>query len=61
MRLWLAKMGTRWWILGFADYGPVGSYGTKAEAESDRIGMIRFIRHQNEPGYVTSTTCKGIE
>ncbi len=35
---------------GAADCGP---YDTKAEAESDRTGMARFLRHENEPGFVT--------
>ena len=42
------------WVIWTDDKEPVGPYDTKAEAESDRVGMERFIRHQNKPGYITA-------
>jgi hypothetical protein len=42
-----AKLETKrhkghWEVFGL-DEGPMGPYGTKAEAEEDRIGVQRFI------------------
>ncbi len=43
-----------WWITG---HDPeMGPYETKAEAQSDRRGVQRFLRHQHEPGFVS--VCK---
>lgn len=41
------------WII-WNDYESYGPYTTKAEAESDRIGMERFVRLQDKPGYMTT-------
>lgn len=32
----------------------VGPYPTKQAAEEDRVGMGRFFRHCDEPGFITS-------
>ncbi len=54
MKLESKKMGKHWWIVGDQEDGPYGPYDSKAEAESDRVGVKRFFRHQNEPGFMTS-------
>ena len=41
------------WII-WDDGKPYGPYNTKTEAESDRVGMERFLRHGHKPGYLTS-------
>ena len=53
MTLRTKKLGKHWWITGDEEVGPMGPYPTKAEAEDDRHGLVRFEKHQNEPGYVT--------
>lgn len=58
MKLQTKKFGKRWWIVGNDDYGPIGPYETKQEAEDDRRGLNRFYRHQNEPNFVTRETIK---
>jgi hypothetical protein len=60
-RLTCQKLGPRWWILGMGDYGPVGPYDRHGDAEDDRRGLIRFFRHQDEPGFVTVTKEKSDE
>jgi len=52
--LTLAKLATGWWILGLPDAPPAGPYDRKADAESDRRGMLRFFKWENRPGYITS-------
>ena len=42
-----------WWIHGYLD-GPVGPYSTKAEAESDMRGLLRFEKYENRKGFVCS-------
>lgn len=38
-----------WWIADVpGTIGGCGPYGTRAEAESDRVGMSRFFRHEND-------------
>lgn len=48
----------RWWIVGPDLEIECGPYDTKAEAESDRVGMQRFEKHQHKPGYVTSDSLR---
>jgi hypothetical protein len=46
------QVGKTWVIWnGNEPYGP---YETRKEAESDRIGMEKFLRHQDKPGFFTS-------
>lgn len=52
LRLTLAPHNTAWWIQGHPD-GPIGPYNTKAEAKTDRRGLLRFERYGDKPGYVT--------
>lgn len=42
------KLGKYWWIVGHED-GPMGPYDTKKEADEDRIGVNRSMRHANTP------------
>lgn len=44
------------WIIFTDDKEPIGPYDSKAEAESDRAGMERFLRHGHKPGYITTDT-----
>ncbi len=47
------KRAGQWWITevpGCLDCGP---YETKDEAEDNRHGMERFVRHVDKPGYMT--------
>ena len=50
------KRSDGWWVTGIPETDDAGPYDTKASAEEDRIGMERFLRHQDKRGYVTS--CK---
>jgi len=48
------KRDDEYWIKdGDEEYGP---YDTKKEADEDRIGMQRFIKYEDEPGFVTIET-----
>lgn len=50
-------MGKCWWILGYEE--PLGPYNTRAEANEDRLGLIRTERFKDEPGFVTTDPPKG--
>ena len=51
----LEKRADGWWIMDPRTLTPdCGPYATKAEAESDMRGMVRTVKHADEPGYVTS-------
>lgn len=50
------RIGKQWWVVGIKDVPPMGPYDTKAEAESDRVGVARFLRNEDKQGYMTS--CK---
>jgi len=52
MKLQTKLIRGSWWIVGHSD-GPMGPYSTRAEAEDDRRGLMRFEQHENKPGYVT--------
>lgn len=52
MRLQCKRLGSRWYIIGLDD-GPCGPYDNRREAEDDRRGLERFLRHENERGFVT--------
>ncbi len=42
-----------WWIVGVPDsVVECGPYATKADAESDRVGMARFFRHWDKPAWM---------
>ena len=43
----------KWWITGRDMEVECGPYDTKAEADSDRIGMKKFWLHEGKPGFVT--------
>ncbi len=46
-----------WWILGIEEDGQpldCGPYDTKAEAESDRVGMARTLRHMDDRDWWTT-------
>jgi len=53
MTLTVKRLGACWWIIGDEDAGPMGPYDDKEEAEQDRVGMGRFRRYCDEPGYIT--------
>lgn len=41
-----------WWIVEIPDtVSECGSYGTRAEAERDRIGLERFFRHEDDAAW----------
>jgi hypothetical protein len=58
MKLETKKLGPKWWIIGDEECGPIGPYESKAAAEEDRIGLSRFHRHHNKPGFITSESRK---
>jgi hypothetical protein len=41
------------WII-WDDHRAYGPYDTKVEADSDRVGMERFEKFHNRPGFMTS-------
>lgn len=49
----IEKLGRKWWILGGERFGLVGPYDNRREAEADLRGMLRFVRRQDEPGFVS--------
>ncbi len=49
----ILKLGKDWWIVS-DEYGHIGPYDKREEAVSDKRGMIRFIRYQDEEGFITS-------
>lgn len=50
-QLKIEPRGSEWWITGGADdYGP---YTRRAEADDDRRGLLRTLRFQDEPGFVS--------
>ncbi len=52
--LQLERRPDGWWITGQPDTEPdCGPYGTKAEADSDRVGLARFYRHGHRRDFVT--------
>ena len=54
--LTLTHRPSGWWIVGLEDDGQAfdcGPYETKAEAEDDRAGMTRFLRHWDKPYYMS--------
>jgi len=52
------KLGRHWWITGDENDGPYGPYGTRAAAEEDRRGINQFVRHQDEPGFMTAESLR---
>jgi len=54
MKLTSKKLGKYWWIVGDEEDGPYGPYESRKEAEEDRVGIKRFFRCQDEPGFMTS-------
>lgn len=48
-KLRLMPFRGRWWIVGDRDAGPMGRYDTKAEAESDRRGVLRTYKDLQKP------------
>lgn len=54
MSLTTKKLGPNWWILGYGDYGPMGPYKTKADADEIKRGVERTLRYMDEPGFITS-------
>lgn len=47
-----------WWIVGPDLEIDCGPYNTRAEAESNCVGMQRFEKHQHKPGFVTCDSLK---
>ena len=47
-------MGKKWWIVGDEDFGPYGPYDVKANADDDRRGIQRTLRHSEEPDFMTT-------
>jgi len=46
-----------WWIIGLPDdeYSAAGPYTTRAEAEEDRRGLVRFYRNENKRSFFTTS------
>ncbi len=57
-KLTVKKIGSKWWIVGLSDYGPMGPWDSDCAAEETRVRLLRFYRHKDEPGYVTIETKK---
>ncbi|KKK53444.1 hypothetical protein LCGC14_3094710 [marine sediment metagenome] len=49
----ILKLGKNWWIVS-EEYGHIGPYNKREDAESDRRGINRFVRYEDEDGFVTS-------
>ncbi|MCP4900012.1 MAG: hypothetical protein GY906_23840 [bacterium] len=47
------KRADGWWIAGLQDVLDCGPYSTKAEAESDRRGIERFLKYENRKGFMS--------
>ena len=48
MKLRTARLGRYWWIVGDEEDGPYGPYDTRAEAEDDRKGVLRFEKFPDD-------------
>ena len=53
MEMKLEKQSDGYWIKGLPDIPACGPYDRKADAQSDRRGMKRFLRHENERDFFT--------
>jgi hypothetical protein len=42
------KIGKHWWVVGDDDYGPYGPYTNKQDADEDRRGVVKAIKHAGE-------------
>ena len=51
---YLAKRQTGWWIVNAARHSDFGPYDTRDEAVDDALGLDRFEKYQDVPGYVTT-------
>ena len=47
----LTRKADGWWITGLDD--DCGPYATRADADDDRRGLIRFFRFENDPEFVS--------
>ncbi|NQU22783.1 MAG: hypothetical protein HQ567_16010 [Candidatus Nealsonbacteria bacterium] len=48
-----------YWIVGLEEDGQpldCGPYDRRTDADSDRVGMTRFLRHHDKPGWMTTDT-----
>ena len=51
-----------WHITGLPDEpGDCGPYDTRAEAASDRAGLLRFYRHADKPDFWSTEPCRQTE
>jgi len=55
----LKERSDGFWITGLPKGPDCGPYNTRKEADSDRRGMERFLRHEREEGFVTVDRAKG--
>ena len=49
----IKKLGTSWWIIS-DEYGPMGPYEKKEDAVSDKKGIARFKKYENEDRFISS-------
>ena len=49
----IEKRPDGYWITSLPDSPDAGPYNTKAGAESDRRGLRRFFKHENERDFFT--------
>lgn len=54
MKLETKKLGKFWYITGDDSAGLMGPYNTPKEAEEDRKRIVKFYRHREEPGWLSS-------
>ena len=45
------RRGGAWWVDGCHE--PMGPYNTKREADEDRIGVQKYLRHGHRRDFVT--------
>ena len=54
MDITIKRQAGAWWIIDRSDPEPIGPYTTKAEAEDDARGLVRFAKYGHLRSYVFS-------
>jgi len=53
------KREGEWWVTGILGVEDCGPYSTRADAESDRRGMERFLKYAEQRDFFTTDTTVG--
>ena len=45
--------GEKGWWIDTKEYGPIGPYDDKQQAKDTLVGLRKFDKHKDSPGYIT--------